>query len=207
MKRPASRSALLGWLALVAASSAWACNDPIDHTITKDTSGIWNPNVYRGLQLALTVSQVGVALYEGDESRLGDTAWRGIDSQIIGAVSAEVLKRAFTRVRPSETNDPCMFFAGDSNESFPSGEATLAAATVTPWILEYGKDYPAVYALTLFPLYIGAARIKNQAHWQTDVLAGWAVGGLSGWYAYERDTPLVLQLMPHGIYVGLKKKF
>ena len=77
MKRPASRSALLGWLALVAASSAWACNDPIDHTITKDTSGIWNPNVYRGLQLALTVSQVGVALYEGDESRLGDTAWRG----------------------------------------------------------------------------------------------------------------------------------
>ena len=36
----------------------------------------------------------------------------------------------------------------------------------------------ATYALlALLPLYVGAGRIKNQAHWQTDVLAGWAIGG------------------------------
>jgi len=201
------RAALIGFFALVVTSSTWACNDSFDHKVTLDTSGIWNPDVYRSLMLALTVGQVGVALYEGDSSRLGDTAWRGIDSEIIGAVSSEVLKRAFTRERPSQTNDPCLFFQGDSYQSFPSGEATEAAALVTPWILEYGHDYPAVYALTLIPLYVGAARVKNQAHWQTDVLAGWALGAASGWYSWQRDTPLLVQIMPHGIYVGLKKSF
>jgi undecaprenyl-diphosphatase len=148
-----------------------------------------------------------VALWEGGESRLGNTAWRGIDSEIIGAVSAEALKHVFTRVRPSETDDPGLWFQGESNHSFPSGEAATAAAIVTPYILEYGKDHPSVYALTLVPLYVGIGRVKAQAHWQTDVLAGWAIGGLSGWYAHARDTPIVLQVMPHGIFVGLKKTF
>ena len=49
----------------------------------------------------------------------------------------------------------------------------MAAALVTPYVLEYGRDYPATYALLLLPLYVGAGRIKNQAHWQTDVVAGW----------------------------------
>lgn len=179
----------------------------IDHPVTKDTSGIWNPNVERGLLLAMTVGQVGVALWEGGESRLGNTAWRGIDSEIIAAVSSGVLKHVFTRVRPSNTDDPGEFFAGGSNYSFPSGEAAQAAAIVTPYMLEYGKEYPAVYALSLIPLYVGAARVKAQAHWQSDVVAGWALGGLAGWYAHERDTPLLLQVMPHGIFVGLKKSF
>ena len=80
----------------------------------------------------------------------------------------------------SDGNNPCLWFQHGSNYSFPSGEASVAAALVTPYILEYGGDYPATYALMLLPLYVGAGRVKNQAHWQTDVLAGWAVGGLSG---------------------------
>jgi undecaprenyl-diphosphatase len=179
----------------------------MDHKVDKDESGIWNPNIERGLLLGLTVGQVGLAVWEGGESRLGDTAWRGIDSEIIAAVSSEAMKRVFTRVRPSETDDPGHWFAGDSNHSFPSGEAAEAAAVVAPYMLEYGKDYPAVYALSLIPLYVGVARVKAQAHWQSDVVAGWAVGGLAGWYAHERDSPLLLQVMPHGIFVGLKKSF
>jgi PAP2 superfamily protein len=185
-------------------STAWA---GIDHKVEQDESGIWNPNIERGLLLGLTIGQVGLAVWEGGESRLGNTAWRGIDSEIIGAVSSEVMKRVFTRVRPSETDDPGQWFAGDSNHSFPSGEAAEAASIVTPYMLEYGKDYPAVYALSVIPLYVGIARVKAQAHWQTDVIAGWAVGGLSGWYAHERDSPLLLQVMPRGIFVGLKKQF
>jgi len=179
----------------------------IDHKVNQDTSGIWNPDVYRDMLLGLTVGQVGLALWEGGESRLGNTAWRGIDSEIIGAASAEALKHVFTRVRPSESDDPGLWFQGESNHSFPSGEAATAAAIVTPYILEYGKDHPSVYALTLVPLYVGIGRVKAQAHWQTDVLAGWAIGGISGWYAHARDTPIVLQVMPHGIFVGLKKTF
>ena len=79
--------------------------DGIDHKIHEDTSGIWNQDIYRNMLLAMTIGQVGYAVWEGGESRLGNTAWRGIDSEIIGAVSAEGLKRVFTGVRPSETNN------------------------------------------------------------------------------------------------------
>jgi len=181
--------------------------DGIDHKIHEDTSGIWNQDIYRNIMLAMTIGQVGYAVWEGGDSRLGNTAWRGIDSEIIGAVSAEGLKHVFRRVRPSDTDNPGLWFQSGDNHSFPSGEAAEAASLVTPYILEYGKDHPAVYALTLLPLYVGAARVKAQAHWQTDVIGGWVVGGLAGWYAHERDTPIVLQLLPHGISIGLKKSF
>jgi len=195
------------WLAVPIGFAAQSRADGIDHKITPDTSGIWNPDVYRGVMLGLTVVQVGYAVWEGGESRLGNTAWRGIDSEIIGGVSAEVLKHVFTRVRPSETDNPGLWFQGGSNHSFPSGEATTAAALVTPYILEYGSEHPSVYALTLLPIYVGIGRVKSGSHWQTDVLGGWALGAASGWYAHARDNPILLELMPHGIFVGLKKRF
>jgi membrane-associated phospholipid phosphatase len=208
MSVPALRSSMVV-LCVVATISSARAGGPllIDHPVNQDESGIWNPNVYRGLQLAMTVGQIGLALYEGGDTRLGNTAWRGIDSELITAVSTEGLKRVFRRSRPIDSSDPNDFFECHSNCSFPSGEAAEAASIVTPYILEYGRDYPAVYLLSIIPLYVGIGRIKAQAHWQSDVVAGWALGGLVGWYAHERDQPLVLQLMPHGIFVGLKKSF
>jgi membrane-associated phospholipid phosphatase len=133
--------------------------------------------------------------------------WQGIDSEIIAGVSATAGKYIFTRARPSTADNPCLWFQGGSNYSFPSGEASVAAALVTPYVLEYGSEYPATYALLLLPHYVGAGRIKNQAHWQTDVLAGWAVGGLSGWYAHSRDVPIMIELLPRGVAVGLHTQF
>jgi membrane-associated phospholipid phosphatase len=179
----------------------------IDHTISYDASGVWNPNVYRGLVGVLTAAQIGGAVWEGADTRFGKTMWQGIDSEIIGGVSATAGKYIFTRTRPSDANNPCLWFQGGSNYSFPSGEASVAAALVTPYILEYGSEYPATYALLLLPAYVGAGRIKNQAHWQTDVLAGWAVGGLSGWFAHSRDVPIMIQLLPHGFEIGYGKQF
>lgn len=179
----------------------------IDHTISYDASGVWNPNVYRGLVGVLTAAQIGGAVWEGADTRFGKTMWQGIDSEIIGGASATAGKYIFTRTRPSDVNNPCLWFQGGSNYSFPSGEASVAAALVTPYILEYGSEYPAAYALLLLPAYVGAGRIKNQAHWQTDVLAGWAVGGLSGWFAHSRDVPIMFQLLPHGFEIGYGKQF
>ncbi len=204
MNVSALRSPVVVFFALVTVSSARA---DIDHLVPLDESGIWNPNVYRGLQLAFNVGQIGLALYEGGETRLGNTAWRGLDSEIIAGVSTEVFKATFRRTRPRDNPNPNNWFTCSSNCSFTSGEAAEAAALVTPYMLEYGSDQPALYLLAIWPLYVGIARIKAQAHWQTDVIGGWAVGGLAGWYAHERDQPLVLQLMPHGIFVGLKKSF
>src|SRR5690349_9095729 len=151
-------------------AAADCSSQQLDHRINANTSGVWNPDIYRDLTVAMTVGQIGLALWEGGESRLGNTAWRGIDSEIIGVISAEGLKHITTRVRPSHTEDPGLWFQRGSNRSFPSGETAHVSAIVTPYILEYGKDYPAVYALTLIPLYVGVGRVKAQSHWQTDVI-------------------------------------
>ena len=169
----------------------------IDHLVSLDNSGVWNPNVSRGITAALTIAQVGGAIWEGSESRFGKTMWQGIDSELIGAGAAQVGKYIFTRVRPDQQDNPCLWFQGGHHYSFPSGEASVSAALVTPYVLEYASDNPAVYALLLLPLYTGIGRVKNQAHWQTDVLAGWAVGGLSGWYALSLDIPILIQILPH----------
>jgi undecaprenyl-diphosphatase len=81
-------------------------------------------------------------------------------------------------------------------------------AIVTPVMLEYGKDQPAVYALALLPVYDAIARVKVQAHWQTDVLAGAVLGAGTGWLMHRNPgTPYILSVMPHGIYIGLSKSW
>jgi hypothetical protein len=199
---------LTGLLLVSSACGAQNCGwSRLDHRVGYDASGVWNANVYRGVVEALTVAELGGAVWEGSETRFGKTLWQGIDSEIIGGVAATAGKYIFTRVRPSSGDNPCLWFRGGSNYSFPSGEASVAAALVTPYVLQYGSEYPATYALLLVPLYVGAGRIKNQAHWQTDVLAGWAVGGLSGWYAHSRDVPIMVELLPHGVAVGYRRQF
>lgn len=138
---------------------------------------------------------------------MGRTMWQGIDAQLVAGLATTAGKHIFTRVRPINENNPCLWFQGGSNYSFPSGEAASMAALVTPYMLEYGQENPAVYLLSVLPLYIGAGRIKDQAHWQTDVLAGWAIGALSGWYAHSRDVPILIELLPHGFAVGYRQAF
>jgi len=207
------RSILRHWTLAVLVGAALPCGaqncgwSRVDHVVAYDSSGVWNPNVYRAIVGGLTVAQIGGALWDGSETRFGRTMWQGIDAELIGAATAAVGKDIFTRARPNQGGNPCLWFQGGSNYSFPSGEASVAAALVTPYILEYGSEHPAVYALMLLPLYVGTGRVKNQDHWQTDVLAGWAVGGLSGWLAHSLDTPIMIQLLPHGVALGLKTQF
>ncbi len=208
------RSDLLRAMLMIAAFAApcWCAAQNcgwshIDHEVSYNASGAWNPNVYRGLVGALTIAEIGGAVWEGAESRFGKTMWQGVDSEIISGVSAQAAKYVFTRVRPSTEDNPCLWFQGGHNYSFPSGEAAVAAGLVTPYVLEYGPEYPWTYALLAVPLYVGAGRIKNQAHWQSDVIGGLAVGGLAGWYSHSRDVPLLIEILPHGFAVGWKTQF
>lgn len=186
------------------ASCGWS---RVDHMVTYDASGPWNPYLYRGGLIALSVANAGAAVWEGAETRLGRTMWQGVDAQIVAGLTSEAGKRIFTRVRPYQGSDPCLWFQGGSNQSFPSLESAAAAALVTPYVMEYGAENPAAYALLLLPLYVGAGRIKNQAHWQTDVAVGWVIGGLSGWLAHSLETPFTIRLLPGGFEVGLKAQF
>ena len=179
----------------------------IDHRWSYDDHGIWKRSDQLILMDSLIGGEVACALWEGGQTRLGDTCWRAVDSSLIAAASAQVLKYAFTRERPIQGNNPNAWFQGGSHYSFPSGEVAAVSSIVTPFILAWRDEQPAVWALEALPLYDGIARMKVQAHWQTDVLAGFAIGTAAGWYAHHRDSPLVLSVMPHGLAVGLKAYF
>ncbi len=110
-------------------------------------------------------------MWEGGETRFGRTLWQSIDASAASGLVALGVKYAFSRVRPdASNNDPNLWFKGGGNQSFPSGEVTEVSSIVTPLVLEYGHDHPWVYALEALPVYDGIARIKVQAHWQSDVL-------------------------------------
>lgn len=127
---------------------------------------------------------------------------------VLADASAQALKAATGRPRPIELDDPNQWFRrGGSYRSFPSGEVTHISAIVTPFIAEYGHDHPAVWGLAALPLYVGEARLKNQAHWQTDVLAGAALGAGIGYYESTRASAWSASVLPHGLTVGFSKQF
>jgi membrane-associated phospholipid phosphatase len=194
---------------VVASQAALAGGGPlgIDHKVSKDDSGIWsrtNQNVLRYGGVAVVIAG---ALWEGGETRLGKTFWQSVDATAVGIISSEGLKRVFGRERPSETDDPNRWFRGSSHHSFPSGEVTTITAAVTPFLLEYGRENPAVYALAVLPIYDAIARVKVQAHWQTDVVGGLALGAAVGYLAHARDSPFVFNVLPHAVTVGVRARF
>ena len=195
--------------AFILSANAFAGGGPlgIDHKLSYDDSGIYKRQIQKNLLTLLVAGDVAGALWEGDQSRMGKTLWQSVDSTLLASASAAVMKAAFTRARPSQTNDPNQFFQGGSHYSFPSGEVAAMSGLVTPFVLEYRQDTPWVYGLELLPLYDMVARMKVQAHWQTDVLAGFAVGTLSGYYAHTRQKSFTLQILPGGFSVGLKREF
>lgn len=189
------------------AADALAAGGPlgIDHRLNRDEHGIWSRSVQLGLMDTMVASEVVLALWEGGETRLGRTSWQAIDSSILATVGAAIGKETFGRERPYQSEDPNRFFHG--GQSFPSGEVAAVSAIVTPFVLEYGSDAPAIYLLELLPAYDAVARMKSQAHWQTDVLAAFALGTASGWYAHSREQPFTLTVLPHGFMVGIRKQF
>ena len=202
----------LGLLLLINVSAglvpAYAAGGPlgIDYRLSDDNSGIWA----RSNQNALINSMIGLvglgALWDGGDDRLGKTFWQSVDAGVISGVAATALKYAFSRERPSQTADPNEWFTGHG-QSFPSGEVTTTSSLVTPFVLEYGKDHPAVYALEILPIYDAIARMKTRGHWQSDVLAGYALGTASAYFLHRSDSPLIFGIMPRGIQVGLKRQF
>ncbi|MEP6739728.1 MAG: phosphatase PAP2 family protein [Caldimonas sp.] len=194
---------------LVFASAVQAGGGPfgIDHRIGYDNSGIWKRSNQVFLQDATALVVVGGALWEGDDSRLGHTFWQSLDSVVIGTVSAQGLKIAFSRARPTQTDDPDRWFQGHGHNSFPSGEVMEITTAITPFVLEYGSEHPAVWALELLPVYDAVARVKVRAHWQSDVLASFVIGTAIGVYAHSRSSSLSVGVLPRGVSIGWKKTF
>ena len=182
-------------------------NAGLDHELGYDKHGLYSQNVQTGLEASVIATEVVGALWLGNDDPLGHTFWQTVDSSSIAGISSTVLKYAFSRARPYQGDNPNQWFQGSCCKSFPSGEVTLQASFVTPFIVDYSRQHPWIWALEILPVWDAYARLKSQAHWQTDVIAGWALGTGVGYWSTTRATPLSVQILPGGLSVGFSKRF
>jgi hypothetical protein len=191
---------------LLLLAPGYACAG-LDHELPLDQNGIWARKYQNALQNGVIAAEIVGSLWLGNDNELGHTFWQTVDASAISGITAQIMKRAFSRARPSQGNDPNLWFQGKGYESFPSGEVTLQASFVTPFIANYARENPWVWCLEVLPAYDAVARLKSQAHWQTDVLAGWALGTAVGYWSTTRTTPISVEILPHGLTVGFSKRF
>ncbi len=112
----------------------------------------------------------------GGDVRAKNTAMDGIAASIIaGGLITPALKVIVGRKRPSTTSATFHFKPFSTNASFPSGHATEAFAVATA----IAENYPAWWVQGLAygtAGLVGYARIEQNAHFASDVVAGALVG-------------------------------
>lgn len=186
-----------GGIALLAALVARLGVDehwPIDHTVRAALSSHAIPRTRKALRAAGAAGTVGVyvpatLLAMAIVARRGDRSRTlPLIGSIAGAAAASLLfKRIVRRPRPRTS-------IGSANEkpSFPSGHATRAsaAALAIAYVLVRERLVPRAFALPVavtLAVAAGVSRAYADAHWTTDVVGGWALGGASAagsalWY-------------------------
>lgn len=90
---------------------------------------------------------------------------------------SQVMKRAFSRTRPSLPVGIVSLIQAPDRFSFPSGHATAALAIALPMALAMG--IPAGLPVLVLGLAIGLTRCYLGVHYPGDVVAGWALASLS----------------------------
>jgi undecaprenyl-diphosphatase len=194
-------SAIGGGVALIAAIVAEVGADEnlaIDHAIRAILECKGHPRTRAVLRVAGTAGTAGVYLpatliASAVVARRRDhTRAVAIPAAVLGAVGASwLLKRIVRRPRPVPRSGPV-----NERPSFPSGHATRASAMtlIIAYVLVRERlasptvALPVAIALTAA---VGASRAYADAHWTTDVVAGWALGGASAgaaavWYEQRR---------------------
>lgn len=116
---------------------------------------------------------VGAVMDNGKFKQVGLFAVStGLATQLV----TEIFKKSFLRTRPNKADSPYEF--GDSGFSFFSGH-TSAAFSLATVIAEVYKDQPLVpylsYGVAALTAY---ARMHDNKHWASDVLAGAIAGHL-----------------------------
>jgi membrane-associated phospholipid phosphatase len=134
---------------------------------------------------------VGTWLYANliDSSDGHREAWNMVEAGGLATVTTYALKFAAGRERPDQTSDPNKWGSGGS--SFPSFHAAAAFA-IGSVLAESGNDdyrwirrflgYGAVAGFTAYE------RLKHNAHWLSDDVAGAAIGGATAHFVLERSA-------------------
>ena len=191
-----------GGVALLAAMVARLGVDehwPIDHRVRAKLASHGKPRLRATLEVVGTAGTVGVyapatvlamllvARRHGHRAR----AWPVAGSVVAAAAGCLALKHVVRRPRPRPKTG-----AYNAKPSFPSGHSTRAsaAALAIAYVLVRERIAPREVALPVaiaLSLGTGVSRAYADAHWTTDVIGGWALGGASAalsaiYYEYVR---------------------
>ena len=128
-------------------------------------------------------------------------AWAMLEAVGLASVSGYALKYAVGREGPDRTSDPNQWRKGGGN-SFPSVHSTAAFAVGTVLAESGSDDYRWMRRVLGYGL--GAAtgyeRLKHNAHWLSDTVAGAALGIASAHFAMNRrdrtDEETGLRVVP-----------
>lgn len=120
----------------------------------------------------------------GDEA-LSRAALHAGRAAIVAGGIVTALKLGFGRSRPSQGEDADVFRPFSGWNSFPSGHTTLAFAVATA-IAEETPDQWSDVALYGVATATAFARVNDDRHWTSDVLAGALVGHLSARWLSRR---------------------
>jgi membrane-associated phospholipid phosphatase len=115
-------------------------------------------------------------------------AWTMFEAAGLSTVTAYALKYAIARQGPDQTSDPNEWFKS-GGRSFPSEHSTAAFAVGTVLAESGNDDYRWLRRLLGYGLGIATSyeRLKHNAHWLSDTVAGAALGAASANFAMKRS--------------------
>ena len=118
----------------------------------------------------------------------------GLESAAIAGLTGFIVKCAVRRSRPYAERGRAVWgsgpgiHSGSSNLSFPSGHSETAFAIATVAACEWA-DYPLVGTMALGLATLAAlSRVNDDKHWCSDILAGSALGVVTGLVVYRRNA-------------------
>ncbi|MBV8146714.1 MAG: phosphatase PAP2 family protein [Gammaproteobacteria bacterium] len=131
-------------------------------------------------------------------------AWSMFEAATLSTVDAYALKYLIRREGPDQTSDPNAW-EKSGGRSFPSEHATASFAIGTVLAEAGGDEYRWLRRVLGYGLGIGTSylRLKHNAHWLSDTVAGGALGIASGQFAlnhayHRQDSGFSLVPVPGG---------
>ena len=140
------------------------------------------------LHLLLPVTALSASLVIEDDYQ---GSWQLIKTGVVSRVAVEGVKYAVDKDRPD----------GSGDDSFPSGHTADSFSTATFIQQRYGWRW-AIPAY-IGAIFVGYSRVESDKHYVEDVLAGAAIGIISGLYFTEPYSGITISPTANNGHYGI----